>query len=227
MISVVIPTLNEAANLESLLTRLAPQRQGAEIIVCDGGSGDRTEAVARRHGATLLRCAPGRGHQLRAGAAVARGEVILFLHADSVFPPGGLEGVRAVLAAAPHAVGGNFRLVFDGDSRFSRGLTTFYGWMRGFGLYYGDSGIFVRREVYETMGGMRAMALMEDHDFRRRLERSGPSLCITEPPLVTSSRRFEGRHGLAIVWGWLVIHALYYLGVSPRRLARLYNSARR
>lgn len=227
MISVVIPTLNEAANLERLLAALAPQRQGAEVIVADGGSRDGTVAVARRHGTTLVRCARGRGNQLRAGAALAHGEVILFLHADSLLPPGGMERLRAALAAAPNAVGGNFRLVFEGDSRFSRRLTAFYGWMRRFGLYYGDSGIFVRREVYQAMGGIRAMPLMEDYDFRRRLERSGSSLYITEPPLVTSSRRFEGRHTLAIVWGWLLIHALYHLGVSPRRLARLYDSERR
>ncbi len=83
--------------------------------------------------------------------------------------------------------------------------------------------MFVRRDVYRALGGIRQIALMEDFDFTRRLERIGPTCCLEDPPLVTSSRRFEGRHPLAIVWGWLVIHALYYLKVSPDRLAQFYE----
>ncbi len=95
------------------------------------------------------------------------------------------------------------------------------------GLYYGDSGIFVRARIYRALGGIRPLAVMEDYDFSRRLERAGPTCCIAEPPLVTSSRRFHGRRPAAIVWGWLKIHALYHLGVAPARLARLYDSERR
>jgi rSAM/selenodomain-associated transferase 2 len=226
VISVIIPTLNEADRLAPLLRTLGAEPIPHEVIVADGGSGDGTLAAARALGARVVACARGRGGQLRAGAAAARGQVLLFLHADSRFPAGGLAPIEAALAAAPALVGGNFRLVFDGASRFSRRLTAFYAWLRGRGLYYGDSGIFVRREAYERLGGVRAMALMEDYDFVRRLERLGPTCCIPEPPLTTSSRRFEGRHGLAIVWGWLLIHALYHLGVSPRRLAGIYRSER-
>lgn len=124
-------------------------------------------------------------------------------------------------------VGGNFRLLFDGDSGFSRWLTGFYAWIRARGLYYGDSAIFVRRRVYQDLGGLRPLALMEDYDFTRRLERRGKTRCIDDPPLVTSSRRFEGRRPTSIVLGWLKIHALYHLGISPDRLARLYDSERR
>lgn len=226
MISVIIPTLDEAASLAPLLRTLAAEATPHEVIVADGGSADGTPDTARALGARVLACAPGRGGQLRAGGAAARGRVLLFLHADSRFPAGGLATIEATLGAAPALVGGNFRLLFDGTSRFSRRLTAFYAWLRGRGLYYGDSGIFVRRQAYERLGGIRAMALMEDYDFVRRLERLGPTCCIPEPPLTTSSRRFEGRHGLAIVWGWLLIHALYHLGVSPRRLAGLYRSER-
>ncbi|MEE8225733.1 MAG: hypothetical protein V3R30_02845, partial [Kiloniellales bacterium] len=88
--------------------------------------------------------------------------------------------------------------------------------------YYGDSGVFVRRDVYDALGGVRPIALMEDFDFTRRLERFGETCCIDEPPLITSSRRFEGRHPIQIVWGWLKIHALFYLNVSPNLLARMY-----
>ncbi len=82
--------------------------------------------------------------------------------------------------------------------------------------------MFVRRVVSQARGGVRPMALMEDYDFPRRMERAGRTICIGDPPLVTSSRKFGGRSPIAIVWGWLVIHALYHAGVSPDRLARLY-----
>ena len=227
MISVIIPTLNEASNLERLLAGLVAQDRAAEIIVVDGGSQDGTQAVANMFAVTLLSAQRGRGQQLLAGAEAASGDVLLFLHADSRFPDGGLASIETALRESPELVGGNFRVLFDGDSDFSRWLTGFYAWFRGHGLYYGDSAIFVRRSVYHEIGGIRRMALMEDYDFTRRLERAGPTSCLDEPALVTSSRRFEGRRPAAIVWGWIKIHALYHLGVPPRVLARIYNSERR
>jgi rSAM/selenodomain-associated transferase 2 len=221
-VSVIIPTLDEAAALPALITRLKQEPELAEIIVADGGSGDGTAAIAERLGARVVVSPRGRGEQLRAGAAAASGDVLLFLHADSVFSAGGLAAITAALAHAPTAPGGNFRVVFDGDSRFARWLTGFYARLRRCALYYGDSGIFVRRAVYDALGGIKPMALMEDYDFVRRIERAGPTIRIDEPPLVTSSRKFAGRRAPAIVAGWLVIHLLYALGVPPARLARLY-----
>jgi rSAM/selenodomain-associated transferase 2 len=226
-ISVVIPTLNEAGSLPALLMALRAQDPDCEVIVVDGGSDDATRDLALAQGARVLTSAPGRGQQLESGAAAATGAVLLFLHADTVFPAGGLARIRQTLAAAPEVLGGNFRLLFDGDTRFDRWLTGFYAWFRRRGLYYGDSGIFVRAQAYRALGGIRPIAVMEDYDFSRRLERAGPTCCITEPPLTTSSRRFHGRRPTAIVWGWLKIHALYHLGVGPARLARLYDSERR
>lgn len=227
MISVVIPTLNEAARLPRLLASLAAEQPPPEIIVVDGGSHDGTQTIARQAGVRLIRSPPGRGQQLAAGAAVARGRIFLFLHADCRFPAGGLARIVKVLAAAPGAPGGNFRLLFDGDTAFSRWLTGFYARIRARGFYYGDSAVFVRAEAYRALGGFKPIDLMEDYDFNRRLERAGPTCCIDQPPLVTSSRRFDGRQPVAIVWGWLKIHGLYHLGVPPRILARLYDSQRR
>jgi len=224
VISVVIPTLNEARRLPGVLAALAREQTAHEVIVADGGSGDGTIVVAGAHGARVVVCRRGRGPQLAAGASLARGEVLLFLHADAEFPPGGLERIERVLAVSPRIVGGNFRVVFDGDDRFSRWLTRAYAWIRRRGRYYGDSGVFVRTRVYRCLGGVRPMALMEDYDFVRRLERLGETCCIEEPPLVTSSRRFRGRRPAAIVWGWIRIHLLYHFGTSPDRLARLYDS---
>ncbi len=226
MISVIIPTLNEGTNLPRLLAELRPEEAAHEIIVVDGGSRDDTVRAAREHGVKVILTAPGRGLQLRCGAEAATGDILLFLHADCRVSRGGLAGIEAALSASPRVVGGNFRLVFDGSDGFSRWLTGFYVWFRGRGLYYGDSGVFVRRDVYDAIGGMRPIALMEDFDFNRRLERAGMTCCIEDLPLVTSSRKFEGRHPVGIVWGWLMIHALYYLKIPPDRLARLYYGAR-
>ncbi len=221
MISVVIPTMDEAKTLPRLLAGLQRQIAPSEIILVDGGSRDDTVPRAREYRVKVVHSAPGRGTQLRAGAEAARGDILLFLHADSVFPDGGLARIEEVLESS-RIVGGNFRLLFDGDSGFSRWLTRTYAWARRHGLYYGDSGVFVRRDVYDALGGVRPIALMEDFDFTRRLERFGETCCIDEPPLITSSRRFEGRHPLRIIWGWLKIHALFYLNVSPNLLARMY-----
>ncbi len=222
MISVVIPTLNEGTRLTALLTQLAAEPEPHEIIVVDGGSTDGTVAAARATGNAPIASKPGRGRQLARGATAAKGDIILFLHADSRFPVGGLGRIRETLAGDAAAVGGNFRLLFDGGTGFDRWLDGFYAWIRARGVYYGDSGIFVRRAVHDRIGGILPIALMEDCDFARRLERAGRTVCIADPPLVTSSRRFAGRRPVSIVIGWLRIHALYALGVSPERLARIY-----
>jgi rSAM/selenodomain-associated transferase 2 len=226
MISVIIPTFNEAPRLPSLLERLAREPTRHEIVVVDGGSHDGTDTFAEAAGVRVVRTPPGRGRQLTAGVRAACGEILFFLHADSRFPEGGLGEIeRAMMPAG--VVGGNFRLLFDGNDGFSRWLNGFYAAIRRRGFYYGDSGVFVRRSVYDAVGGIRPIALMEDYDFVRRLELAGPTVCIATPPLVTSARRFKGRRPLAIVAGWLALHALFHLGVSPEWLARLYDSTRR
>jgi rSAM/selenodomain-associated transferase 2 len=227
MISIVIPALNEAANLRRLLPLLAAEIEPHETIVVDGGSNDDTRAVARACGAVLLEAPPSRGGQIAKGATAARGETLWFLHADTMPAPGALGAIARALDASPAAPGGNFRLLFDGTREFDRWLDGFYAKLRVRGIYYGDSGVFVRASVYRDLGGMPGLALMEDFAFVRKLERAGPTLCVAEPPLRTSSRRFEGRSRPRIVAGWIAIHLLYALGVDARRLARLYRSDRR
>lgn len=223
-VSVVIPTLDEAERIGALIATLQREHELAEIIVADGGSSDGTAALATRMGARVITGARGRGAELCAGAAAAQGEILLFLHADSVFPSGGLTAITAALDRAPRAPGGNFRVIFDGGSSFDRWLTGAYAWVRRFALYYGDSGIYVRRAVYDAIGGIKPMALMEDWEFVRRLERAGPTIRIDDPPLVTSSRTFAGRRPAAVIGRLTLIHFLYWLGVSPERLARLWHA---
>lgn len=225
-LSIIIPVLNEADNLRRLLPALACAVTQTEIIVADGGSDDGSTTVAETLGAQVLMSERGRGLQLRTGVQAASGDVFLFLHADSVLDHHGLEALAGALKVNPAAVGGNFRIVFDGDREFSRDLTKFYAWMRRHGNYYGDSGIFIRRAAYEAIGGIRPIPLMEDYDLVRRMERAGQTLCIDDPPIITSSRRFEGRTWPNIIWGWIKIHALFALQVSPHRLAVMYDRLR-
>ncbi|MEE8333301.1 MAG: TIGR04283 family arsenosugar biosynthesis glycosyltransferase [Alphaproteobacteria bacterium] len=226
LISVIIPTLNEALSLPGLLEALAGETASHEVIVVDGGSTDGTGDIARGAGAQLIAAPRGRGAQLAAGVAAARGEVLFFLHADTRLNAGALAAISCALLRHPAVIGGNFRLLFDGDDDFSRWLDGFYERIRARGIYYGDSGIWVRRAAYEALGGIRPLALMEDYDMVRRLERAGETLCIEAPALITSSRRFSSRGKWRIVAGWLAIHLLFHLRVPPPLLARLYNSAR-
>ncbi|MBT5050069.1 MAG: glycosyltransferase family 2 protein [Rhodospirillaceae bacterium] len=222
-ISVIIPTLDEAATLPASLAALAGQDVLTEIIVCDGGSTDGTLPMARQNGALVLSSPRGRGQQLHAGVARATGDVLLFLHADTILAPGALGAVRTALAD-PSLGGGNFRVIFDGPSAFAGWLTGFYAWLRRNGFYYGDSVVFMRRSVFSKIGGIKPIALMEDYDLTRRLERHGPTICIADPPVVTSSRRFDGRKPWRIFTQWVVIHALFHLRVNPDWLATLYKS---
>ena len=223
MISIIIPTLDEERSLPPLLAAIRQQGTAHEVIVVDGGSRDRTVELARSSGVRTLVSRSGRGAGMSIGAEASRGDVLLFLHADSTLPPGALDRITDVLASNANITGGNFRLVFDGDTDFSRGLTRFCAWIRLLGFYYGDSGIFVRRSVYQAIGGFRPIPVMEDWDFVRRLQRFGRTCCIEDPPLVTSSRRFAGRHPFEIIYGLVRIHVLFWFGVSPDRLVEIYG----
>ena len=130
MISVIIPTLDEAHNLPRLLTALALETMDHEVIVSDGGSNDGTQEIIRRFGAQLIEGPAARGSQLRRGAEIARGDTLFFLHADCQIKPGTLNAINSALAASPDLIGGNFQLIFDGDDGFSDWLTGFYAWFR-------------------------------------------------------------------------------------------------
>lgn len=222
-ISIVIPTRDEAGNIGRMLDALGAEEIAHEVVVVDAGSSDDTAAIVAARGIRVLTAGGGRGNQLGIGAAATAGDILWFLHADSRLAPGSLAALRHAMDRQPELIGGNFRLLFDGDDAFSAWLDGFYAWLRRNGFYYGDSGIFVRRAVYDRMGGMPTHALMEDYAFVRRLEVLGPTICIDRPALVTSSRRFRGRRPAGIVAGWLLIHALYHCGVAPRRLAWIYD----
>jgi rSAM/selenodomain-associated transferase 2 len=220
-VSIVIPTLREAAALPATLDHLASLAGDLEVIVADGGSDDGTPGVAAAHPRTVVEVrGGGRARQLNAGAAWATGDVLVFLHADSRLP----AGVHAALSAT-RADGGNFALRFDGEDRFARVLGRVYALQRRFGLYYGDSSVWARRAAFDRLGGFRELSIMDDYDFVRRLERSASTACLPGPA-TTSARRWR-RQGVArTVASWLVIRWLFLAGVPPDRLARLYRAVR-
>ncbi len=223
--SIIIPTLEEAAELPRLLDHLAALHGRWELIVADGGSADATRRLAREHP-----CAPrvvvqrgGRAAQLNAGAGAAGGDVLAFVHADSRLP----RDAYASLAGAwrePHVAGGNFALRF-GEGAFERTLAAVYRLQRRHGFYYGDSSIWVRRTTFDALGGFREIPIMDDYDFVRRLEREGTTRCLPGPA-TTSARRWRAIGIPRTVLAWFAIRWLYVAGVSPARLVHLYRIVR-
>jgi rSAM/selenodomain-associated transferase 2 len=226
LISVVVPALDEARALPALLDRLAALDGRWDIVVCDGGSRDGTPELAAAHAARpkVVRGPRGRGAQMNAGACAARGEALVFLHADTRLPDGAYAELDRALAD-PAVLGGNFALRFDGGDRFSRVLGAWYALQRRAGVYYGDSAIWLRRTSFERLGGFRALPIMEDHDLVRRLECAGRTACL-RGPAVTSARRWK-RLGLPrTIASWVLIRWLFIAGAPPARLVRMYPHVR-
>jgi len=224
-LSIIIPTLNEAQSIRATVEALAHVRGNIEVIVVDGGSGDLTTEIARQNGAKIIMSERGRGLQMHSGARVARGEVLLFLHADTTAPPDAAERIAEALARDAGVAGGNFAIRFDGNGRAARFLTWLYPQLGKLGLCYGDSGIFVRASAYRQIGGFKSFPIFEDLDFVRRLRRCG-SMVHLPVAVVTSSRRFEG-HSFALTFArWSILQGLYWAGVHPRVLSQLYAPVR-
>jgi glycosyltransferase involved in cell wall biosynthesis len=194
------------------------------VILADGGSRDRTAAIAARRGVRVVAPGGGRARQLNAAAATASGQVLLFLHADSRLPSGAYASLAAA-AVERRVVGGNFALRFDGDDRFARALTAAYAFDRRLGLYYGDSSVWVTRAAFEGLGGYRDLPIMDDFDFVRRLERAGRTACLPGPA-TTSDRRWRALGAGRTLLTWLFIRHAFLAGVPPARLARLYRRVR-
>jgi len=225
LISIVVPALNEEAQIGATLDALERLQGEKEIIVVDGGSVDCTVERACSRNVRVIHSERGRGHQMHAGALTASGEALWFVHADTLPPRNALQQIEKALRN-PGTVAGNFGLTFDGVSRAARLLTAIYPLLRFCGLCYGDSGIFVRRSLYEEIGGFKKLALFEDLDLLRRLRTAGRFEHL-DCRIVTSSRRFEQRN-FALMWlHWTTLQILYWLGCPPNWLARWYGCKRR
>ena len=221
-LSIVIPVWRELRNLEFLLVDLGAAFAQDEIIVVDGASDDGSRDVVRRFPRiTLLDSPRGRACQMNAGARTARGDVLLFLHADTKLPPGARAAILDALADA-RVVAGRFDVQFDNPGRAFRMIAALMNLRsRLSGISTGDQAIFVRRTVFETLGGYAEIPLMEDIELTRRLKRAG-RLAALRLRVTTAARKWE-QEGAArtIVLMW-TLRLLYVFGVSPTRLHRWY-----
>ncbi len=222
-LAVIIPVLSDSDALGHLLADMPPD-PSVELVVVDGGNdAGLDQRLAGRAGTQVIRSAPGRGVQMNAGAAAATAPLLLFLHADSRLP----EGWTAALLGLPsHVAGGWFRFALDDPAWQARVLEALVGWrVRLLGLPYGDQGLFVRRDVFDRLGGYQPWPLMEDVDFVRRLVAAGATAEIPLP-LHTSARRWRQD-------GWyrrslrnVLLVTLYFSGVAPSQLHRWYGATR-
>jgi rSAM/selenodomain-associated transferase 2 len=218
-----MPTLNESARIAESLQALAPlRRRGVEVIVVDGGSNDGTAALAEPWADRVSSAPRGRARQMNAGAAQARGDALLFLHADTALPEQALHAIETALVD-PHTHWGRFDVRIDGRPRLLR----LVAWLmnlrsRRSGIATGDQAIFVRRSAFQRVGGFPDQPLMEDIELSRRLRRWSPPACL-RVRVTTSGRRWEQRgvwRTIALMWR---LRWMYARGASAERLAELYR----
>lgn len=223
-LSVIIPALNEEGVIGQILQRVMVINP-EEVIVVDGGSRDVTREIASRLGCRVLQSSQGRALQMNTGAKAAQGDVLLFLHADTLLPAEAKKAIQNVLSD-PNVVGGRFDIRLD-RAGWLYSLVAFMVNLRSrlTKIATGDQAIFVRRHVFDQIGGFAQIPLMEDVEFSQRLKRHGKIACLRNR-VVTSARRWE-RHGpmktVLLMWR---LRFLYFMGVSPDRLKRYYVDAR-
>jgi rSAM/selenodomain-associated transferase 2 len=219
-LSIVMPVLNEAVEIEAALRALAPYRaRGVEVVVVDGDSGDGTAGLARPLADRVLSAPRGRAAQMNAGAAAATGDALLFLHADTGLPD---DADRLILDGLKDRPWGRFDVRFDGGGLLRLVAIMMNARSRVTGIATGDQAMFMTRAVYDAAGGFPAIALMEDVALSARLKRIGRPLCVTAR-VTTSGRRWRQRgllQTILLMWG---LRLRYFFGADPARLARAYG----
>jgi rSAM/selenodomain-associated transferase 2 len=223
--SVVVPTLEEAANLPELWAALSAQGEPFQGIVSDGGSRDGTAQLARELGAEVVLGPRGRGPQLARGAALARGELVLFLHADTRLAPGALAALARAFAD-PALVASGMRQRIDHPARFYRLVERAADRRVRRGWVYGDSGLCVRRTALAEAGGVPLLDVFEDLELSRRLRKLGKVALVPAAELVISPRRWERDGRIRRTLANQALTALWFLGVPPAALARAYRPMR-
>ena len=223
-LSVIIPTWNEESTLGPTLERLRPESV-SEVIVVDGGSHDATRTIARSHGAKWLEVARGRGCQMNRGAAAATGDLLLFLHADTLVPNDFHKHIAEVLAR-PGVSAGAFRLGIDAPGRSLRMIErVVYYRSRFLQMPYGDQAIFLTADMFHRVGGFRDWPILEDYALVRRLKRMG-RVKIASSSVLTSARRWMD-YG---IWRTTLCNqaclVAHFFGASPTRIARWHNGMR-
>jgi rSAM/selenodomain-associated transferase 2 len=226
-LSIVVPTLNEADQIQLRLAALVPlRRRGHEVIVVDGGSSDGTALLVQVLADAVLTAPRGRASQMNAGASRAGGDVLLFLHADTQLPSGAEELILQGLAESARAWG-RFDVLIDGPHLMLKVIAWFMNRRSKLtGIATGDQAMFVRRDVFLQSGGFPDIPLMEDIAYSRTLKTISAPLCLRER-VITSGRRWE-KHGIlrTILKMWR-LRLAFFLGADPARLAKAYGYAPR
>lgn len=228
-ISLIIPTLNEEKTLGRTLACL-PTSDVTETIIVDGGSTDQTMSIVKSFCASVstahtLTAPPGRARQLNEGAKASRGDILVFLHADTQLPTKANLMIISALEDT-RVVGGRFDVRFNSSSAWATIVSTLMNWRsRWSGLATGDQAIFVRRHIFEQLGGFSDIPLMEDIEFSRRLKRAGPTAALHQK-VTTSFRRWEQQGPLRTILLMWALRFLYWVGVSPHRLNNFYAAIR-
>lgn len=222
-ISVIIPALNEEVFIEETIRKVRQHSSPSrikEIIVADGGSRDRTEVRAKQAGAVVVQSPRGRAVQMNEGAGHASGEILYFLHADSIPPPGFDRAILQTIQEGNNA--GCFRLAFDTDHI----LLNFYAWFTRFDVNafrFGDQSLFIGRKTFNKIGGFREdHIVMEDNEIIRRVKRNG-SFRICRKKVITSARKYREVGVLKLQMIFTFIFSAYFLGVPQSQLVTWYK----
>jgi len=223
-LSIIIPALNEAASIATALAALAPLRQrGAQVVVVDGGSSDSTLDLAAAGADQTLAAERGRARQMNAGARRATGDVLVFLHADTVLPA---DADVHIARAMERGRWGRFDVAIVGGSRWLVLVALLMNWRsRMTGICTGDQALFMRRDLFEDLGGFADLPLMEDVEFSRRARRIARPVAIAARAQ-TSGRRWERRgvcRTILLMWS---LRWRYFFGADPDALARRYREVR-
>jgi rSAM/selenodomain-associated transferase 2 len=219
-LSIIVPTLNEADIIESMLKNLQDNQWNFEIIVADGGSSDDTLNIVKNFPDVKLVVSPrGRGRQMNEGARIAKGEILLFLHSDSFLPSGAFQEIKNVMSD-PSVVGGCFSLTFDLDKPFLR-VYSLFSRINHILFTYGDQGIFIRSQIFRSLGGFCDIPVMEDVEIQMRLRNNGRFVKV-RMPVITSARRYvKGGIIKQQILNTILVF-FYHLGISPSFLKGFY-----
>ena len=222
MISVIMPVYHEEAIIEKYLANF-PYQDNLEVLVIDGGSQDRTVALAQKFPVKVeLSPEKGRARQMNFGASQAQGNILLFLHLDCQLPPNFIPEIEQILQD-PQTIAGAFRFQVDAPHRSFRWLEKLVNWRSQFlGLPYGDQGLFIYREKFQAIGGFQNLPIMEDYEWVQRLKKHG-KLSIAPSAIITSGRRWQKLGLWKTTWINQMIILGYYLKISPDKLARWYR----
>ena len=221
-ISVIIPTLNEESHIEKTLQSVIKQAGDYELFVVDGGSTDNTVAIAKRY-TSVINSERGRAIQMNAGARLCKGDVLMFLHADTLLPDNGFRELRKRMRDDTVS-GGSFYIAFDADNFILKGVSFITRF--SFRLFhFGDQGIFVRRDVFQKLRGYKEIPIMEDYDFYKRLWKQGKVILI-RIPVISSARRFikKGVIRQLLINKFVVL--AYWAGVDFQTIKRFYDDKR-